>query len=263
MTFAWYGFAIEHPEDWAPVTLTGARQEGYVRIASPGRHSLQVRWKAPNTDVDLSGVLASYLDRLASDAKRAKAEFRSHVDQEESKLTYRYSSSTFGRGAILKSESCGRVFFLESISSKNDSLLPTFRKLLDSFSTGTERELWALYGLNLRLPKGLTVERKTLQAGRTLLVLNSKKTTIEAQRWGFAEQLVAKHGLEPWARSMLELPKAEGFETDDGIQFSQPGTMLRPPVLAMAKVQPDRNQIATVKVATRDEEWRPQWDWFE
>ena len=102
-----------------------------------------------------------------------------------------------------------------------------------------------------------------LESGRTQLVLCCKQARIEAQRWAFAEQLVAKHGLEPWARSLLQLPKAEATESAGGVEFVQSGVMMKKPIYAMAKVQPDRNQIATVKVSTRDQTWRPTWDWFE
>lgn len=263
MTFAWYGFALEHPDDWAPVTLSGARQEGYVRIASPGRHSLQVRWKTSKRDVDLSSVLAAYLSRLEQDAKSAKTAFRSHIDDSDGKIAYRYTSSQHGRGMIFQSAESGRVFFLEAVSLKADSLLPTFRNLVDSFCADTPEERWALYGLKLKLPKGLDVDKKVLESGRTQLFLSSKKAHIEAQRWAFAEQLVAKHGLEPWARSMLQMPKSESEISGASVQFRQAGSALRPPVVALAIVQPDRNQIATVKVTTRDPSWRPSWDWFE
>ncbi len=263
MTFAWHGFALEHPEDWAPVMLTGARPEGFVRIASPGRQSLQIRWKASKPTVDLKSVLASYLERLSQDARKAKTEFRSHIDEDGERLTYRYSFGHHGRGAILRSELCGRVFFLEATSTKNDSLLPTFKKLLDSFEVVEEPERWALFGLSLKLPKGLEVESKKLEAGRTKLVLTCKKARIEAQRMAFAEQLVAKHGLEPWARSIIELPKAESESSEKGIEFLQRGSLLSSPVFAMAQVQPERDQIVVVRVSTRDNARRPSWDWFE
>lgn len=224
---------------------------------------MQIRWKASKPSVDLSSVLAAYLDRLDHDAKAAKKPFRSDFDDSAARITYRYSSTMHGRGAIFQSEVSGRVFFLEAVSSKTDSLLPSFRKLLDEFSVDTAEERWALYGLKLKLPKGLDIERKVLESGRTLLGLAHKKAHVEAQRWGFAEQLVAKHGLEPWARSMLQMPKADVTASGCGIQLSQAGSLLKPPVTAMVTVQPDRNQIATIKVTTRDAEWRPSWDWFE
>jgi hypothetical protein len=263
LTFAWYGFSLEHPEEWAPVTLSGGRKEGYVRIASPSRQSLQVRWKATKPGVDLAGVLHTYLERLADDAKAAKVPFRSEVDDSEPRITYRYASTLHGRGMIFHSEPSGRVFFLEAVSSKNDSLLPAFRRLADSFTADTETERWALYGLKLKLPSGLDVDKKVLESGRTQLFLSTKKAQIEAQRWAFAEQLVAKHGLENWARAMFQLPKSASEVTAEGVQFVQPGSLLKAAVTAMATVQADRNQIATIKVSTREEGWRPAWDWFE
>lgn len=262
MIFGWYGFALEHPEDWAPVTLSGDRKEGYVRIASPGRHALQIRWKASNRGVDLWSVLSTYLNRLAQDAKTAKSEFRSDTDVQSKRIVYRYSGAQHGRGAILQSEASGRVFFLEAVSDKKDSVLPQFRGLVDSFQPDSDRERWALFGVDLSLPAGLTVEKKVLQAGRTQLALVCKDARIEAQRWGFAEQLIAKHGFEPWARSMLEMPKSEATENETGLQFRQVGSALRAPVIAFARVQPERNQIASVKVTTRKEAWKPAWDWF-
>jgi len=101
-----------------------------------------------------------------------------------------------------------------------------------------------------------------LEAGRTVLVLGCKKARVEFQRWGFAEQLVAKHGLEPWARAVLSLSKSTATVTGCGVEFSQASTLMRPPVYAMAQVQAERNQITTVKVETRDDAWRPTWDWL-
>ncbi len=262
MTFAWYGFALEHPEDWAPVTLTGARKEGYVRIASPGRQSIQIRWKASAHEVDLSSVLSNYLEKLSRDAKAAKDDFTSDIEETSDRIRYQYSSATCGRGAIFRSSKSGRVFFIEAISSKANSLLPLINKVLDTFTMDTEPESWALFGLHLRLPVGLEVDKKVLQAGRTQIDLASKKTKIEAQRWAFAEQLTAKHGLEPWARSLLAMPNAVAETSPLGIRFEQPGTFLRPPVAALVTVQPERNQISTVKVTTREANWGPNWNWF-
>ncbi len=262
MIFGWQGFLLEHPDDWAPVSLSGTRREGYARIASPSRLSFQIRWKESDSNVDLQSVLDSYIDRLKSDAQKKKHAFKSDSSHEGDLFTYRYSAEHHGRGAIHYSASCGRVFFIEAISTKNDSLLPTFRKLTLSFSSDNSMDRWSLLGLDLILPSKMEITKKVLQAGRTQLVLNSKAVQIEAQRWGFAEQLVSKHGFEQWCRSVLSLPKAHAEVMNDRISFRLPGNILRPPKYGMAMVQPDLNQITTILVSTRSDEWRPQWTWF-
>jgi len=229
--------------------------------------SFQVRWKVSKRGVDLDSVLSTYFDRLRRDAKSAKKGFQSDVEEKDGILLYRYASEHFGRGAILQAPSSGRVFFLEAISTKNDSLIPTFRKLLDSFLGQNMREAasverWALFGLDVTLPIGLEVEKKLLQSGRTELTLVNKQARIEANRWGLAEQLVAKHGLEPWAKSVLRVPNAVTETSAEGILLTVPGSLLKKPQIGMARVQSDRNQIATVMVSTRHTDWRPSWDWF-
>ncbi|MDR3691301.1 MAG: hypothetical protein P4L46_18115 [Fimbriimonas sp.] len=264
MTFGWQGFTLDHPDDWAPVTLTGSRSEGYVRVASPTRFSLQIRWQSSKSAPDLNSVLQTYFDRLRRDAKSAKRPFTGDSDEKAGFVQYRYTSGQFGRGVLLYSPSCSRTFFLEAISTKNDSLLSISKKLLDSFkSTGVvEWERWALFGLDINLPYGLEVEKKVLQSGHTKVTFANKSARIEADRWGFAEQLIAKHGLEPWARSVMRFEDAEAEVTSDSVLFRSSGSLIRKPTIALARVQLDRNQITTLAVYSRSVKWKPDRDWF-
>jgi len=154
-----------------------------------------------------------------------------------------------------------------SFSTKNDSLLPTFRKLLNSFRSQqspeeSSLERWALFGLDFTTPTGFELEKKLLQSGRTQLSLVCREARLEANRWGFAEQLIAKHGLEPWAKSVLRIPKAQSETSDEGVMFRIPGSLVTRPRVVLVRVQPDRNQIITLMVSSRKEKWRPSWDWF-
>ncbi len=262
LIFAWEGFSLEHPDDWAPVSISGGRKEGYLRLGSSGRLALQVRWKSAADAANLNQKLDNYLDRLRSDAKKAKQTFRADADAEaQGVATYKYSGSAYGRGAIFFSERAQRVFFLELTSSKNDSLLPVFRQIFSSFSAG-ERERWAVLGIDLTLPNVLKVERKEFLSGKTTLALKGTGVTVEAQRWGFAEELVRKHGLSSWAIAALAMPKAVVKETEGGVSLFQPGVLWTAPTYALAVLQTEWNQLATLKVTTKLAEWRPQWDWL-
>lgn len=264
MTFGWQGFTLEHPEDWGPTSLTGARREGYARLSSPGRLAFQLRWKQVKSPGDLRERLNAYLDSLERDAKRAKTPFRRESEAQEERLIYRYSGVHHGRGALFYSEACGRIVFLEVVSTQNDSLLTPFRQLLASFRSegGEGRETWAVLGLRVRLPKGLIVDRRQFQAGRTRLSLHLGRVQVDANRWGFAEQLVQRHGLEAWARGALEMPGAESAMEPEGLRLREPGGLLKPRREALALVDYERNQITTLAVAGRSEEWRPEWDWL-
>ena len=259
IAFAWEAFSLLHPDDWAPVTITGDRKEGYIRLASTGRLSCQVRWKESAKAGNLEDKLESYFGKIRTDARRAKSKLENHVEVEGDALSYQYSGFAHGKGKLFHDPVTSRVFFLEVTSTKADRLGTPFKAIEDSFETGPER--WAVLGLDLRLPGQLKVEKKVFLSGRTQLILGGQRVTVDAQRWGFGEQLVAKHGFANWARAALDLRHAAATETDIGVVLELP-SLLRGHSYALAKLQPERNQIVTVKVRTRKEHWRPTWEWF-
>ena len=142
--FAWEGFSFRHPDDWAPVTLSGRRKEGYVRLQGSGRIGCQVRWKARKSGDGLERILEGYFRALRRDAKRERRDLtvRTEVDSQQ-RLTYRWHDSTQGRGALF--HLAGRIFFVEVNGGKRDSLLPLAGEIVQSFSSRPEEglERWA------------------------------------------------------------------------------------------------------------------------
>lgn len=261
MLFAWQGFRFEHPEDWAPVALTGNRREGYARLDGGNRVAFQVRWRTMRRPKDLRPSLDAYLNRLERDAKKAKHAFRAEIEPESDRLGYRWTGVGQGRGTLFYSEPCGRVFFLEAVGGRKDSLLNSVRALVESFAAEPQPlEHWALFGMTVRLPSGLLVARKEFRAGHTKLIFRTGVTQIDVERWGFGAELEAKHGLEPWARAALRMPSAAA-------RLEEPGLVLEralPVGFVEARVlrEPERNQLVTVKVRAMGRRWRPQWDWL-
>ncbi len=156
------------------------------------------------------------------------------------------------------------MFFLEAVSTKADSLLSPFRAIANSFRSGNgvaDREPWAIFGLETSLPRGLRVERKEFRAGRTSLVLKGRRVVLRAERWGFGSQLVERHGLEPWARAALVMPRAEVHEEPMGLRLRQ-ARLFPAPAEALVALQAERNQIVAIVATARDPKWRPEWDWL-
>jgi hypothetical protein len=262
LQFAWQGFSLQHPEDWAPVSLSGSRGEGYARLSSSGRIGLQVRWKKANPPKHLESRLEPYFARLSRDAKRRHCPFHQESECKRGQVLYQYRGLVHGRGALLYSEPCQRVFFLEVTSeSRNGSLKTALREILDSFrSDAGEHEDWSLFGLHVRLPQGLNLSRKSLLAGKTMLELSGAGARVHTARWGFAQQLIDRHGLEPWATSALNLKKATLTNGSDGIEFNQTGRFFSR--YALVKPCLEQNQITVIDVRTRKDRWRPSWDWI-
>ncbi|AIE87835.1 hypothetical protein [Fimbriimonas ginsengisoli] len=263
MTFGWEGFSFDHPDDWAPVVLTGNREQGYARLSSSGRIIIQIRWKRMKRPADAAGFLDTYLAKMERDARKGKGGFRSERSEDNGRLTYRYSGDNFGKGALFQPPDDGRAFVLEVASTKDDSLGPLLRQALGSFRTDPQVDRWSAFGLDVVLPKGLEVERKDFRAGKTLVSFKAKRVRLSAERWGFADQLLAKHGLEPWARAIFDAKGAAVTAEGDGIRLTIPTTPIRPGTEAIVRPQLERNQIVVIRSTTRDAKWRPQWDWLK
>ena len=254
MIFGWEGFWFTHPDDWAPATLTGTRDMGYVRIASGGKMACQVRWKKAESARDLEKRLDAYLAKLKKDSKGS---FDYGTEPTPLYLRYYYSGDLTGKGALFFDELSKRVFFIEISAAGNARLGTPLKEILGSFGSGKER--WAMFGLDVCLPEPVKPEKKVLLSGRTQLLFGRRGVSVEAQRWAFGKQLIDKHGLEPWSRAALGMKKADAEVEDGRIAFTQSRLSK---VFALSKFEEDRNQIVTLKVRSRQKKWRPEWDWL-
>lgn len=261
LTFGWYGFRVDHPEDWAPVAVSGNRREGYVRLGSPGRLSLQIRWKSLGANPDLTLFLKDYFSRLRRDANRSRATFDAEESTDESVLTYGYRGVTFGRGQI-RQGACGRVFVLEVASTQNDSLKAPLRLATQTFESGCGAELWSVLGLRMQLPFEMEVEKREFLAGKTRLFLRSKHGSIVAERWAFADQLLRAHPMADWAKAVLATERADVMEENEGLRLRWLAMPWRIPAEALVRCDADANQLTVLSVKSRDAAWRPNWDWL-
>jgi hypothetical protein len=259
VTFAWQGFQIEHPEDWAPASCTGKRDEGYCRIASPETLSYQIRWRTAKPQADLSHVLAEYLRLLARDAKKANVAFSSHTEEREN--TWHYSWKGLGNGKGQLHVVDNRAFFIETSATTNRSLNSPHRALVDSFMVNSgDLEPWAIFGLSVRIRSGMNLSRQMFQSGRTRLEWEDKLGRIVAERWGFGEQILAKHTFESWAREALEMRTALATEVENGWEFTldKPLAKLR----GFVRFDPQRNQLITLRSQSRSDRGTATWDWL-
>jgi hypothetical protein len=260
--FAWQGFSFPHPQDYAPITLTGTRREGYARLGSSGRLNIQIRWRQTAKPDKLKKLLDTYLDRLAKDAKKAKSGFKSELERVDDSITYRYTGAGQGRGRMFYSDICSRLFFIEVVGGRRDQLLPLFREVNSGFKS-TEKgdwEDWSILGLRFRSPVVLTLERKVFQSGRVQLFFKAPGLKLEANRWGFGKQLIGKHGFEEWSKAALALKNEPVSVSEERLEFKPTGWFK--PVNAIVSFDEERNQITTLKGQTRKEIKRPQWDWL-
>lgn len=234
-----------------------------MRLGSTGKLNFQVRWKESKKTADLKPALKEYLSKLERDAKKAKVTFKSEFEKTDDAIVYRYAGVGQGRGKLFFNAPCSRVFFVEVVGGRKDSILPAFRDLVADFSSPGDKtsEAWSVLGLSFRVPGKLNLDKKTFLAGRTELTLRGRHAHVLATRWGFGRQLVEKHGLEPWARAALHLGDAKVEEQEQGLEFTKPGILRA--TYTLVTLSEEDNQIVGLQVSCRRPEWRPKWDWLD
>lgn len=230
-----------------------------MRIASPDVLSFQVRWHPHAKHADPRRTLDAYLHRLSRDARKAKTKFSHRVDAVDGRLEYRWSGTGNGKGLVLTRASS--IYFLEASSTNNRAVQASFQDIRTSFDTfDGDQEEWAAFGLHVQLRKGLVVDRHLFQSGRTRIEWHDKLGRIIAERWGFGEQLLAKHPFEEWAASALDMPKAERSKVESGWELTQSSPLRK--VHALARFDRVRNQLVTIKSIGRSLKGKASWDWL-
>lgn len=263
MRLAWQGFRLEHPEGWVPAHLAGNRREGYLRIDSSARTALHIRWKSVRRPGDLALMLVPYERRLASDARGARLPFLSEHEWDGTSFVYRWTGRGQGRGYLFLAPGCGRVFFLEASGGPTDELQDRAHDARQSFASGPDGDVepWALFGLDVQIPLGYTLGRHHLQPERARLEWRHKRCRLVAERWAFGSQLVAKHGLEPWARTVLGMPGGEVAASQFGLELTSRDAKGLKPRHALVRFDPARNQLTTLAQSGPSADILA-WDWI-
>ncbi|MCX7800174.1 MAG: hypothetical protein N2109_07525, partial [Fimbriimonadales bacterium] len=152
------------------MSLIGDRKEGYCRFGSPGTLGFQVRWKHARRPGRLKDALFAYFRLLQKESRRAGKAFESEMDEDGDRISYQWRGHAKATGQLLYSPVSQRVFFLELMGERKDSL-GLFGQIAGSFRAldpdGPDR--WTVLGLSVRLPKRANLDSRSFHAGRTVL----------------------------------------------------------------------------------------------
>lgn len=261
MVFGRYRFSFQHPEDFAPATLSGARAKGFVRLQADADRQIYVRWfPTPKGDVSgLSGVLRSELDRLGKQAKRRNERFTTNLEDAGGILRFGFSGSQFFAGFGLTT--ARQTYVIAATGKTTTAARRLADSLIESFDADAERDRWAMLGLDVSTPGQLRVMDQTLLSGRTTLTLGGRGVKVKLERWALAKQILDRHELDEWGRATLGLSHATVEEVERGVSLSQ-STWFGATTTALLDVDAERNQIQLIQSTSRHAQWKPTWDWF-
>lgn len=263
MVFAWNDFIVHHPDSWAPVVISGNARKGYVRLSEADGASIQVRWEGGRR-ADHERILSQYLRLLERDARRRKVEFRSEMRADAVPPTYRYEGLMKGHGIVIDDTARKRTILAELTSEPGVRRPRSLQNLVEVVEVASETDWarWAMFGLDLSLPRAFRPVRRRLLAGRTVFEFRSRTAKLIAERWAFAEELIRSKGLASWASAVVGVPERaiEPIDSHRAV-FTHRKWPLLPPLRGLVKVDSEANRInvLTLRSLTRLE---PEWSWI-
>jgi hypothetical protein len=207
VTIGWQGITLRVPEDWFPAALGTERASGYLRVQNPEGLSLEVKWSSPKGTVDLDAQLANYRKTLARAARKRKLDFDwkdkpkvpvREARPDKNRRFFGWKGEGQGLGVVWYCRGCGRVVFAQvaaPASQETPTLAATILSTLEDHGEDGE-DLWALYGLQVRVPSGWLLDKHQLMAGYTMLQFRQRERLLRAERWALANVALKEACLE-------------------------------------------------------------------
>ncbi len=265
--FAWQGFSFLVNEFWRPVTLSGSRKTGYVRLEGEKEDAIQVRWQFRKSQPpDLRPYILEYFSALEKSARKRKLDFKGELKSEDTyEVFYEWHAGLKGYGKATYDGSSRRVFLIEYSGRKQDSLKKLSKNLVDGFEIHQEELIpWEILGLKINLPWSFQLEEAVLLSGKISLTFKSKKNKISTERWGFAEQLIKQHGFEKLTQNLTGLQNAEQIDDNRILLTGKPSMLeqlMKMQKTALVKFEKETNNLICV-VATHIKSESPKWEWI-
>ncbi|HWP30824.1 MAG TPA: hypothetical protein VNK96_03725 [Fimbriimonadales bacterium] len=273
--FSWQGISFPVNEDWRPVVFSGTEREGYVRLEGENEGKIQLRWNLSRVCPNLERNLAKYFDALKRGAKKRGFVFQGgHENSSPHALLFEWHAGNKGYGCIAYQSATKHVILLERSGRREDSFKREARILwenLQTYPVETQADVlrpWEVYGLSVRLPVKYKLDSFRFLSGRTTLFFRSKGARLKAERWGFAKQLIEKHGFVEWACAATGLQNVLSLQTEND---EEKLVLSGRPVLwkrflfreakALISYHRNRNQIALIQ-SEYSKGNEPRWEWL-
>lgn len=215
--FGWQGIRGEVPDDWNLGALGGDRQAGYLRLDDENMPRLELKWQQPQGPVNLDKVLDTYLKSLRKRTRRRRATFTvtrgvkllSYRQKRKKELLgYSFAGEYKAHGVIWHCRTCDRILIAQVLGADQSGLKPLAIRVLSSLEdhTNDHWDLWAAYGLYVRIPDDFELVKQRLMTGHLALEFErNRREKLSVARWALANVMLKDVTLEQWAAR--EYPK--------------------------------------------------------
>jgi hypothetical protein len=211
----WRGVSLEAPEDWSLTSVSGEGPNGYMRVESPDRLFLQVKWWERKGLVSVPDALDNYirdLNKRGGGRGLGARRRASHVElkkgarmlsgvrpSEQAPVTYSWTGQQRAYGVVWHCGDCKRLVIAEVVGGLEDdfsSAPPILRSIREHGEAGWNP--WGMYGLYIEVPAAFQIEKHQLMTGYLQFLFRHRSRTLLVQRWGLANVALKSGPLREW-----------------------------------------------------------------
>lgn len=206
---AWHGFACDLPAGWEVTAYRLDPNQGEFRFHQRLRERGQLAWVRMAAVPDLNALAREILVRQAPQGTSEGA--RMPALTTSGRFTVVDGGPTEPLQALAWDAVERRLLHWTIPSSARAEVADAWPDLLASFATesGELRE-WALFGVEVRLPRRFTPREVTATPGSVAIEFTSPDGLIlTARRFGLAEVMLAERPLAEWQRRSLLAERAK------------------------------------------------------
>lgn len=239
--------------------MTGSWAEGYISFAGERDDHLQIRWSTAKTPKELNKRVLSYFSKLETAARKRKQPFKSDLNLLDSgDCEFEWHAGPKGYGRIGWEPVTKRIVLIERSGRGGDSFKREAREMWSRLKGhGGDLIPWSLFGLSVSIPRTYRLDSFKAMSGHITFKFSNRGARLQAERWGFGNQLVEAKGLENWATSLFG--KMELVSNDSVLRLSRNLPFGRQKS-ALVKHESEHNRIITLssthrKGAGPSDEW--------
>jgi hypothetical protein len=204
----WFGTTVRTPKDWNLGAISGEEFEGYIRVDSPDGAAVEIRWRTQKGAVDLESVLDQYFKKLSKSSKKSPYPLETNRKPKalqgirpagRKPLTFSWKGDRRALGAVWACPTCDRVVIAQVVWPLEGKDVPA-AEILDSIEDHPVdgKNTWALYDLEVKIPKEYKIQRQKLMSGYIKLDFTYKASSLIVERWGPADVILKDATLSEW-----------------------------------------------------------------
>lgn len=227
-TLAWYHFQFRLPGEWEPTGYVANPDKGRLEYSTRRGLEAQIYWRKCDRVPDVNRIMDE-IHRRHLTAVTAQ-----HTDTFRTLNRAKHGKFAFGWDRL--DQPCHAALYLEESKILLQWLFPSYQQalidsvvhpVLSSFVANDGELLrWAIFGLDLQLPRRFTLTQVSAYPANVSLTFEAKRGRVIARRWGLSPLLLAERSLRQFYRSSF----AGNCRADTGAQIESPGTAGNPAV---------------------------------